>query len=137
MEWLSRGQLAKAAGVGIEAVRFYETKGLIPVPKRTESGYRQYAASDVTRIRFVKRAQELGFSLREIKELLALNANSRTTCADIQKKADRKLLEVEAKIRDLRRMRQSLKELSESCGEGKRAAAECRILECFETGWRC
>lgn len=72
METLTIGQLAKNAGVNIETIRYYERRGLIPEPPRRESGYRQYSPEFVTRIQFIKRAQELGFSLNEIAELLAL-----------------------------------------------------------------
>lgn len=134
---LSRSELAKAAGVGPEAVRFYEDKGLLPKPKRSHSGYRLYSPDDARRIRFIKRAQELGFTLKEIKSLLELNTNPRATCSDVSSQAEKKILEVEAKIKDLRRMKRSLKELSDACGESRKAVAQCRILDCFESGWKC
>jgi Zn(II)-responsive transcriptional regulator len=137
MNRIKRGELAKSAGVGIEAVRFYEKKGLLPKARRSGAGYREFTDEDVSRIQFVKRAQELGFSLREIKELMDLNANTRVTCSDMRGRADMKIQEIETKIEDLKKMRRSLKRLAEACGESKKAAAQCQIMNCFETGWRC
>lgn len=137
MSDLTIGRLAKESGVGVETVRFYERKGLIRKPNKRLSGFRRYEADNASRIRFIKRAQELGFTLREVKELLDLNASPRATCADMSKKAEAKIAEVEAKIKDLQRMKRSLKELAEACGESRKAVAQCRILDCFESGWKC
>jgi MerR family mercuric resistance operon transcriptional regulator len=130
------GRLARASGVGVETVRFYERKGLITRPA-AQGGYRTYSDDDARRIRFIKRAQELGFTLREIKGLLELNANPRATCADVKRHADAKLNEIEQKIRDLRKMKRSLARLSAACADGKRAVAQCRIAHCLESGNRC
>ncbi len=127
------GKLARAAGVGVETVRFYERKGLIKKPP-AQTGFRRYAEDDARRIRFIKRAQELGFTLKEIKGLFELNTNPRTTCADVKRRADAKLGEIEQKLRDLRKMKRSLAEVTEACGEGKQALRECQLLNCFETG---
>lgn len=137
MEQITRGELAKLAGVGIEAVRFYEKKALIPKPKRTESGYRQYSKEDVKQIRFIKRAQELGFTLKEIKNLLELQATSKAMCGDVKKRADQKFSEIEDRIRDLKRMQQSLREISRCCSKGQPTSNNCSILECFEGGCEC
>ena len=125
------GSLARAAGVGIQTVRFYERKGLLAQPPRSGPAYRQYSADHLSRIRFIRRAQALGFSLKEIKALLGLTSSPRTTCADVKSHADRKTAEIDAKIRDLYRMKRSLEELSEACTVGKRAVTQCRIVECF------
>jgi MerR family mercuric resistance operon transcriptional regulator len=130
------GKLARASGVGVETVRFYQRKGLITRPPARE-GYRIYAEDDARRIRFIKRAQELGFTLKHIKGLLELNAAPRSTCADVKRHTDAKLKEVEQKIRDLRKMKRSLGTLSDACGESRKAVANCRILNCFEPGWTC
>lgn len=131
------GKLARASGVGVETVRFYERKGLIKRPPAQE-GYRTYAEEDARRIRFIKRAQELGFTLREIKGLLELNANPRATCADVKRHTDAKMNEIEKKIRDLRKMKRMLTRLSDACGDGKRAVAQCRIPDCcFEPDGKC
>jgi len=135
---LTIGRVAKESGVGVETVRFYERKGLIQQPKREQTGgFRKYAPDDPRKIRFIKRAQDFGFTLREIKDLLNLKTTSRTTCSDVKRRADGKLAEIDAKIADLRKMKRSLKELSEACGEGKQAVTECEVLNCFESGWKC
>lgn len=125
------GSLARAAGVGIQTVRFYERKGLLARPPRPGPTYRQYNADHVSRIRFIKRAQALGFSLKEITALLGLTSHPRATCAEVQTHADRKRVEIDAKIRDLQRMKRSLEELSKACTVGKRAVAHCRVDDCF------
>ena len=137
MKPLTIGKLAKAANVGLQTVRFYERTGLLPAPTRRTSGYREYQEEDAKRIRFIKRAQELGFTLKEILELLELNTSSKATCSDVKNKTDKKVAEVEAKIKDLQQMRRTLRELSCACGESKQAVKECKILDCFEKGWKC
>lgn len=132
MKQLTRGELARSSGVGIEAIRFYEQKGLISKPQRTESGYRQYKEDDAKQIRFIKRAQELGFTLREIKGLLELQANSKSMCADVRKRADLKIAEIEEKVKDLKKMLRSLSEISNCCAKGKTTCGVCSILDCFE-----
>lgn len=128
------GKLAKEAGVGVETVRFYERKGLIRKPQKRESGFRTYSQDDVTRIRFIRRAQELGFTLREVKELIELQSKRKMTGGQVQKKADGKIQEIQQKILDLKKMEESLRQLSQVCGEGEQAIKECRFLDCFEKG---
>ena len=128
------GKLAKEAGVGVETVRFYERKGLIRKPAKRETGFRTYSQEEVTRIRFIRRAQELGFTLREVKELADLQSKRKMTGGQVQKKADQKISEIQQKISDLKKMEKSLRQLSKVCGEGEQAAGECRFLECFEKG---
>jgi MerR family transcriptional regulator, copper efflux regulator len=84
MESMTIGKVARLGGVGVETVRFYEKKGLIDKPPRRVSGYRQYPKETVQQLRFIRRAKELGFTLKEIKELLALRLDSEKTCADIR-----------------------------------------------------
>ena len=128
---LTIGEVAKDSGIGIETVRFYERKGLIAEPPRTDSGYRQYPEEVVGRIRFIRRAKELGFALKEISELLSLRVNPDTTCADVRKQAEFKISDVEEKIRALRRIETALKKLAASC-VGTGPASECPILEALE-----
>ena len=97
----TRGQLAKKAGVNPETVRYYEKTGLLPKAKRTESGYRLFSEEDVKRIKFIKRAKELGFTLKEIKELLELRFENQGECQEVRKLAEEKLQDVEKKIQDL------------------------------------
>lgn len=136
MKELTIGKLARAAGVGVETVRFYERRGLIKRPTVKE-GFRKYSEEDAKRIRFIKRAQDLGFTLKEIKGLLELNSNPRSTCLDVRKQTDAKIKEVEEKIQDLKKMKKSLETLSKACGESKKAMIHCEILNCFEPGWKC
>ncbi len=126
------GRLAEDAGVGVETIRFYERKGLVQKPKLGRTSFREYAKEDVARVKFVKRAQELGFTLREVKELLALEKNSRVRCSDLKDRVDAKLTEVDAKIEDLRQMKAALKKLSSACDVGAASVKECRISDSFE-----
>lgn len=128
MGGLTRGELAKRCGVSFEAVRYYEERGLIPTPERTAANYRIYGEETVKRIRFIKRAQQLGFSLNEIRELLSLQAQPGACCADVRERALAKMEDIEAKIRTLRAMRRALARLVKECdGEGE--LTECPILE--------
>ncbi len=126
------GEVAKRSGIGIEAVRFYERKGLIAEPPRTDSGYRQYSEEVVGRIRFIRRAKELGFALKEISELLSLRVDPDTTCADVRKQTEFKISDVEERIRALRRIKTALKKLAASC-VGTGPASECPILEALDS----
>ena len=125
------GDLAKLADVNAQTLRYYERRRLLPKPKRTESGYRIYEDDSVRRIRFTKRAQDLGFTLAEISELLSLQVEERTACEDVQEKAQLKLSEIDAKIRDLRRIRKTLRVLVEACASRESTEA-CPILSSLE-----
>ena len=131
------GRLAKTAGIGVQTVRFYERRGLLAQPRRDGSAYRRYTSDHVTRIRFIRKAQKLGFSLKEIGTLLDMSAATGTTCASLKQQADRKVEEIVSKIKDLERMRSALQALSRACGVDRRAMMRCRILECFEDGSPC
>lgn len=128
MDHLTIGQLAKRAEVNIQTVRYYERRGLIPEPPRRESGYRQYPQSAVVRIQFIKHAKELGFSLKEVAELLSLRVAPDTSCGDVKRRAVAKIAEVEEKIRTLQRMKNALRELASAC-KGQGPTSECPILE--------
>lgn len=131
MGYLTIGEVAKTAGVKVETVRYYERQELIPPPPRRESGYRAYPEETVKRIRFIKRAQELGFSLKEIAELLSLRVGPGTACADVRKRAVAKIAEIERKMETLRRIKEVLAGLAAAC-EGRGPASECPILESLE-----
>ncbi len=131
METLTIGQLAEKARVNVETVRYYERRGLIAQPPRRVSGYRQYSWDAVERIYFIKRAQELGFSLKEISELLTLRVDSDTTCDDVRDRAEVKITEIEEKIRDLQEMKKALTKLVAACS-GRGPTGECPILEALE-----
>ena len=128
---LTIGEIARQAGVRIDTVRFYEKRGLIPHPHRRPSGYRIFTEETVRRIRFIKRAQELGFTLDEISDLLALRVSRRARCADVMAIARHKADLIDTKIADLRAMRGALNHLMESC-EGQQPAVDCPIIESLE-----
>jgi MerR family mercuric resistance operon transcriptional regulator len=132
MKSLTIGQLAKRAQVNVETVRYYERRGLMPNPPRRESGYRQYTEADVSRIRFIRRTKELGFSLKEILELLSLRIDPDTTCGDIKKRAEAKIVDIEDKIRTLHGMKRALAKLVGSC-RGRGPTSECPILEVLDS----
>ena len=121
------GEVAKAAGVGIDAVRFYEREGLLPEPARRPSGYREYPPDVVMDLRFIKRAKELGFSLKEISELLSIEREPNATAADVKTLAEAKLADLEDKIRSLQRMKRALRKVAESC-LGRGPTSGCSIL---------
>ena len=118
-------------GVGVETIRFYERKGLIQEPPRRSSGYRQYEASAVRRLRFIRRAKELGFTLSEIKGLLELRSGPDTHCEDIRIELDAKVADVDRRIADLRHMKRALQEFSRTC-ESSDPQGECPILVALE-----
>ena len=128
MKAFTVGQVAKRAGVGIETVRFYERHGLLDEPERKESGYRQYGDGDVAVLRFIRRAKRLGFTLKEIKALLALRDDGSATRSDVRAQATAKIADIGAKIRDLQRMRDALTVLTAAC-HGDGPATGCPILE--------
>src|SRR6266852_4384126 len=101
MDNLSIGQVARRAGVGVETVRFYEREGLLKEPPRRASGYRQYPEEVVKRIQFIKRAQELGFSLKEIIELLTLRVDPATSSGEVKQRAEAKLADIQRKVEEL------------------------------------
>lgn len=131
MQPLTIGKVAKQASVGIETIRFYEREGLIAEPPRRESGYRQYPPETVDRVRFIKRAKELGFSLKEIKDLLALRIAPGTTCGQIKKRAQAKIVDIEEKMRTLERMKRALTKLTLACN-GRGSIKDCPILEALD-----
>lgn len=133
MESMTIGKVAKGAAVGIETVRFYEREGLLEKPPRRPSGYREYPADTVDRVRFIKRAKELGFSLKEIKELMTLRIAPGTTCGHIRRRAEAKIEDIEAKIKTLQSMKQALRKLTAACG-GKGSVSECPIIDAIGNG---
>ena len=128
---LTIGRLAKEAGINLETVRYYERLRLVPKPPRTASGYRMYPPDAVRRLRFIRRAQELGFSLREIRELLSLRSSPSATSAAVRARAEAKIADIEAKIRTLEAMRQCLRNVAQTC-DGCAPLSECPILESLE-----
>jgi MerR family mercuric resistance operon transcriptional regulator len=128
------GEVAQEAGVGVETIRYYETRGLIQKPLRpANGGFRVYPVDAVHRIRFVRRAQQLGFALNEISELLELEVDPSTRCADIRMRAEDKLEDVNARIADLKQISGALKKLIKSC-PGQGPAQKCSILGTLRNG---
>ena len=122
---LTIGVLAKAAEINVESVRYYQSKGLIRQPDKPLHGYRQYPAATVNRIRFIKRAQRLGFSLLEIADLLDLGSGR---CHDVKIKAERKRDLIESQIQDLQILSDSLKQMIDECNADKNTQ-HCPIVE--------
>lgn len=124
-EPLSIGGIAKAADVNVETIRYYQRRGLLDQPSKPLGGHRRYSASDATRVRFIKRAQQLGFTLEEIKDLLLLQDGQ--SCRETRLLAEHKLDLIEERIADLTRMRRLLRGLIAECVEGKRPRS-CPII---------
>ena len=128
---LTIGQLAKAVGVNIQTVRYYERRDLLIPTERKPSEYRMYGDDAVRRLRFIKNVQALGFTLHEIAELLNLRVSSIARCGDVQRKAQAKLAQVEAKVRDLRALARGLQGLIQTCRAGQ-PTDRCPILKTLE-----
>lgn len=133
MEALTTGELADEAGVNVQTVRYYERRGLMPEPPRTPSGYRQYGADDLRRLRFIKRAQAVGFRLAEIEELLSLRVTEDGRCGEVEERADRAIRRIEEQLEQLSWMRRALASLAEACRE-REPTDECPVLEALEVG---
>jgi len=126
------GALAKKYGVNREAIRFYERQGLLPKTSRTVSGYRLFDEQSEKSVAFILRAKELGFTLKEIKELLSLRVTKASNCSVVKKQADTKIQSIDRKIDYLVRMKQALIKLTKSCD--KRApTSSCPIIETLES----
>lgn len=121
------GALARSAGVGADTVRYYEREGLLPKPARTASGYRTYAPDAASRLRFIRRAKDLGFSLGDIRDLLALSSDRDHGVHGVRQRAQARLDEVEQRLRELRRMQRGLKDLINAC-PGQGTLESCPIL---------
>ena len=128
---LKIGEVAQRGGVSLQTIRYYEREGLLAKPPRLASGYRLFPDTAVRRVRFIKRAQELGFSLAEIRELLSLRENAAAGAQDMRERARAKIADIEQKIRRLRAMKNALKALAESC-PGCGPLSDCPILEALE-----
>lgn len=124
--------LARRAGVKGSTVRVYVREGLLAAPDRSASNYRLFTADSVARIRFARRAQQLGFTLAEIKGLLALRVNRRNRCSDVRRLAETKIADIEGRIRSLEAMRRALVKLAKECGIEQRSGV-CPILEHLES----
>ena len=124
---LQIGKVAKQSSVGVETVRFYENKGLIAAPKRNASGYRQYSESVVKQIQFIQHAKSLGFSLREVRELIALRGERGARCKGIKETAIAKIADIQQKIDSLEKMKMALQPLVDQC-RASGPISDCPIL---------
>lgn len=131
MNMLNIGQVAKQTGVTVEAIRFYEKQKLIATPRRSDSGYRQYPLETIKRVRFIQHAKDVGFTLKDVGELLALRRESGSSCTDIKLCTLKKIEEIDQKINDLNKIRDALGRMIMKCS-GQGSLSECPILEELE-----
>jgi len=134
---LTTTALARATGVKRETIRFYEQRGLIAAPPRTAAGYRRYSAAEVRRVRFIKSAQALGFSLEEIAELLALRSGPPGTCAAVKSHAEAKIADIEHKVAALTAMKTALAGIAAACDGDESSSSECPILAALDADEGC
>ena len=131
---LKIGELARQANVSVDTIRFYESKGLISATMRSASGYRLFSDEDRTRLLFIQRAKQVGFTLEEIGELLELKLHPDDhTCEEVKQRTAQKLQKVSEKIAELERIQRSLKTLYTACGGGAQSAQHCSILQLLES----
>ncbi len=130
---LSIGAVARQAGVAVDTIRYYEREGLLPEPARRASGYRTYGEDAIRRLRFIRRAKELGFTLEEIRELLALSADRHLGVKGVKQRAQQRLAAIDARIAELQRVRAGLDQLIEAC-PGHGAPEQCPILQALAGG---
>lgn len=128
---LTIGQLASAAGVNAQTIRYYERSGLFPEPMRTASGYRQFGPEELRRLLFIRRSQGVGFSLSEIRELLALRIHDPRSCSGVARQVEAKISATEQKISELQGLLKSLNSLRASCAARERTA-ECPVLQALD-----
>ena len=131
MPTIAIGKLAKSCGVNIDTVRYYERQDLLLPVERTPSGYRRYSDDSVKRLRFIRRAQGLGFTLSEIKNLLGLTEDDNADCGDIRDCARQKIAQLEPKIEDMLKIKQGLEKLASYCPGSGKPLSDCTILEYF------
>ncbi len=130
MKYMKAGLLSKKADINIETLRYYESIGLLPKPKRLDSGYRIYSETDLKQLLFIKHAKILGFSLKEIKELLYLKVDKERNCTDVRQIAEKKISEIDFKLKEMEKIKKALTKLAEKCRN--KNAEECPILNEIE-----
>lgn len=133
MNGLTIGKVAKGTGLGIETIRFYEKEGLIDSPQRTQANYRIYPERAIARLRFIKHAKALGFTLKEIKELLSLTQNPQAQKSDVKDQVEAKITDIKKKISHLQKI-QSILEALDDCCDGQGPTEECPIIKALEEG---
>ncbi len=126
MNHLTIGRAAKLSGVGVETIRFYERQKLIDQPPKPDSGFRLYPLETVRKVRFIRRSKEIGFTLREIRELLGFYFYTQISCEEVQERAKIKIADMDARIADIKKMKSALQLLVDECG---RRDGKCPILK--------
>ena len=133
MAYLKIGELAEATDTSAETLRFYEAEGLIPPPRRSDAGYRLYGAEDERRVHFIRRARAMGFSLKDVADLLSLQVDRQSsTCGEVKALAELKLADIDERISELMKMKAALKQVTEACAGGEASALHCTILNALE-----
>lgn len=133
MEKITIGKLAELVDVNVETIRFYHREGILKEPAKRANGYRYYNEDDASKITFIKKVKELGFSLKEIKELLEINTKPRSTCNLVKEKVANKISEIDQKINDLKQVKKSLEALSCACDAGSDEMKKVKVMDCFES----
>ena len=129
MGYLKIGELASQTGTSAETLRYYESEGLLPEPRRSDAGYRLYTPLDVRRVHFVRRARGMGFSLKEVSELLSLQVEKEAaTCGEVKLIAEQKLVSISEKLAELTKMKAALQQITDACTGGEESAVHCSIL---------
>ncbi len=133
MGYLRIGQLSARTGINNETLRFYEARGLMSEPRRSDAGYRLYTEADVKKAEFILRARKMGFGLKDISELLSLRVERESsTCAEVKDLAEAKLVEIAEKIEELLCMKSALQQITEACCGGEEPAIHCTILNALD-----
>jgi MerR family transcriptional regulator, copper efflux regulator len=132
MSGLKIGEVAPGGGVNLQTIRYYEREGLLPKPPRLASGYRMFPTDAVHRVRFIKRAQELGFSLADIRELFSIQIDAKKDCSDVKRLAKAKVADIKQKIDTLQSMKRVLTSLAKAC-PGRGPSGQCPILESIDS----
>lgn len=132
MERITIGQIAKKVNISRDAIRIYERQGLITAPLRAPNGYRVYSTDVIAQLHFIKRAKNMGFTLKEIGELLAIKHTKHNTCEEVRAEAQEKLKAVEAKLAELRRLEKALRVLIKTCDNNRNNHESCPLLDALE-----
>ncbi|MEO2178249.1 MAG: Zn(2+)-responsive transcriptional regulator [bacterium] len=133
MSYLRIGDLSKRTETNNETLRFYESKGLLDEPRRSDAGYRLYTEEAVSKVNFIVHAKRMGFSLKEVAELLSLRVDRESsTCGDVKIMAEQKLIDIDKKLKELNLMKTALEQITEACCGGEKSAVHCTILNALD-----
>lgn len=136
-EKMTIGKLANALEINVETIRFYHREGLVQMPAKRMNGYRYYGLEHLSRLVFIKRAKELGFTLNEIKEFLNINTWKKATCFDVLPRVEEKISEIDQKIADLKTIKKSLIQLQSACNLGDEEMKKFSMIDCFLSECKC